>query len=236
MTSNFTEFEEEAADDKPALDDLNPYLSSEADADLMPYRAVCKTALLAFFFTLLSLLAYYFAAVSVLALAGCILGLVGLAKTRRYPAELTGGPLATISALAGGIIFVSSLSIHAYIYATEVPEGYERISFADLQPQTHDEDVSKRAIELNEQRVFVKGYVFPGDKRTGLTDFILVRDLGTCCFGKTPKPTHMIRVKLTGGHEINYSLSRRKLAGTLHVNPTPARGEVYFTLEADYLK
>ena len=83
-----------------------------------------------------------------------------------------------------------------YIYATEVPEGYERISYADLQPQPDEppDRVPPDAKALDGKKVFIKGYVYPGQRQYGITQFLLVRDQGSCCFGGNPKVTDRILV------------------------------------------
>ena len=49
--------------------------------------------------------------------------------------------------------------------------------------------------------------------------FLLVPDMGTCCFGGQPKLTDMIEVKLAKGQVINYSMRKRALAGVFEVDP-----------------
>ena len=50
--------------------------------------------------------------------------------------------------------------------------------------------------ELDGKKVFIKGYMYPSSQMTGIREFVLCRDNGTCCFGGQPRLTDMIRVKL----------------------------------------
>ena len=68
--------------------------------------------------------------------------------------------------------------------------------------------------ELNEQRIFVKGYVHPGVSETAeLRKFILVPDMGTCCFGGQPALSDMIEVSILGDQGIRYTRRKRKEQG-----------------------
>jgi hypothetical protein len=55
---------------------------------------------------------------------------------------------------------------------------------------------------------------------SGMVDrFILVPDMGTCCFGGDPKATDMIEVHVPdAAHRLAYSRTRIKLAGTFAVS------------------
>lgn len=206
------------------------------------YRAISKAAILSLVFALASFAAFSIPALSVLALVGFTVGFTGYRNIRRYPDELSGKVAALVGTVACGIVFVSSVTWHSITYATEVPEGYERISFNDLQPvPEHPElPISPTALQLNGKKIFVKGYVYPDGQQTKIKRFVLVPDMGTCCFGGQPKLTHMMEVTLTDPHRINYSFQKRKLAGELTVDtslkPVSGVGGVYFQLKAHYVK
>lgn len=207
-----------------------------------PYRRVSRLAVVSLVMVVFSLSAFLFPALAVLPLVGVLAGVLSLWGIRRYPRELTGTIPACIGITICGGLFIGSTAMHTAIYLTEVPDGYQRISFADLQPdEKHRElPVSERALELNGQRVFVKGYVYPGEKKSNLKKFVLVRDLGTCCFGGQPKPTHMIDITLDDPHRVDYNTGIRRLGGILKVDTRPKKvgdlGGVYFQLEADYVR
>ncbi len=69
--------------------------------------------------------------------------------------------------------------------------------------------------------------------------FVLVPDLGTCCFGGQPPLTHMIEVTLSGDDVAKKGYRKQKLSGTLNVNtqlkPIEGLQGVYYTLKADYI-
>lgn len=232
--------------EETGFDEQDPYRAPQFDATKDPaelsYRAVSKTAVASLIFTLLAPLGIFFVSLNVFGLIGFAFGVFSLTRIRRYSNELTGKRMARICVAASSLLFVGSVSWHSYVYLTEVPDGYHRISWGELQPDARAPrlPVSQTAVDLNGKKVFIKGYVFPGDKDTNLKEFVLVRDFGSCCFGKKPKLTHMIEVTLEDPLRIDYSLRLRNIAGTLVVDPTykPESGERggHFKIVADHLR
>ncbi|MAD79319.1 MAG: DUF3299 domain-containing protein [Pirellulaceae bacterium] len=181
------------------------------------------------------------APVLILPLIGSILGSLGLSNIRKYPAELTGKTAAGLGTILGVALFIGGIACHALIYSTEVPDGYERLSFDVLKAGAQMPDYPPpTAQEMDGKQVFIKGYIYPGQQRLGLKEFVLVPDIGTCCFGGSPKQTHMVEVILKKGLTLDYSMTKRRLAGVLRVNPTlqpvADRPGVYYQLMADYAK
>lgn len=71
------------------------------------------------------------------------------------------------------------------------------------------------------KRVTVTGYVLPLRTKRGLvTEFLLLRDQGTCCFGAQAQINHFIRVKYSPGFT-HGSPVPWKVSGTIRV------GEIY---------
>ncbi len=180
-----------------------------------------------------------------LPLLGVVLALVALSAIRRYPSEYAGGKLATFALAAHVALLLVSVPTHAYIQATEVPEGYQAVTFTELQPDPEKGEfgLPKHAMDLAGKSVFIKGYIHPAVASSGKVDhFILVRDFGTCCFGGQPPPTHMMEVKIVGkAPRVEYSTRMVRLAGKFAVMPPQVREslevqDVVYHLEADYVK
>ncbi len=220
--------------------------SYEADEDLyQPYKSVSKAAVFSLLLAIFSLTGLLFPALLVVASGAVILGFIGLRNLRRYPDELTGKTSALLGIVGGMVLLIGGSAMHTYIYVTEVPEGYQRITFEDLQP--HDDAALVRGpinlpVELDGKRVFVKGYIHPGVADMGeIRKFILVPDMGTCCFGGQPALSDMVEVTVTGKHGLYYSQLKRKLAGTFSVSfrLKKVAGGLdggYYSLEADYAR
>ncbi len=205
------------------------------------YRSISKSAVLSIIAAFLSLLGLLAAPLTVFGLAALGSGLIALGQIKRFPNELTGRPLAIAGAVCGVLLFVGGAANHTYIYMTEVPEGYDRVTFAQLQP-TSKRDLAQIAQAYHGKKIFIKGYVHPGvDGRANIENFVLVRDMGTCCFGGQPELTDMIEVKLVDPLRTAYNTRRRKLAGTFYVtpNPEPAPGGLqggYYKIVGEKLK
>jgi hypothetical protein len=173
-------------------------------------------------------------------LVGVALSLLALLKIRRHSDELSGRTLAR-AGLALSLFFgVVGPAWLTYNYVTEVPDGYERISYAELQPEP-GQQVPPAAFSLEGKKVFIKGYVYPGREKEGIQQFLLVRDQGECCFGGNPKLTDRILVTLEDPLRLTYSTRIHKLAGTFHVEVQNsaidnARGGVFYHLQADHLE
>ncbi len=209
-----------------------------------PYRSLSKAAAISLTVAFLALLGLLFPAMLSLAVVAIALGFVALRNLRRYPAELTGRMVALAGISLGMLLLIGGSILHTIIYMTEVPPGYERISFEQLQPSEvlHPDNPKGLPLELDGKQVFVKGYVHPGVSDMGeIKKFILVPDMGTCCFGGQPKMTDMIEVTITGPRGVRYAPRKRKLAGVFHVhshirNVAGGLQGGLFELDADYVR
>jgi len=235
-----------------ALEQIKPQVEMQpAFSEVMTYRTISRSAVIALILSIVSLLAFFVSWLLVLPVVSVVLGLTALSTIRRYPEEYTGSGAALVAVVLSTGTFLLAATWHAVDYATEVPEGYARISFSELQPdmkdphsliRNRDAILPKRAAELSGQPVFIKGYIHPGVATNGKVDhFILVPDMGTCCFGGQPKATDMIEVKIKpGASRIAYSTRTIKLAGKFVLAGQSSEfgklHSVVYHLEADVAK
>ena len=74
------------------------------------------------------------------------------------------------------------------------------------------------------KRVTVTGFVLPLRTKRGLvTEFLLLRDQGTCCFGPRAQINHFIRVKYTPGFKHGAAVPW-KVLGTIRVGEVFVQG------------
>jgi hypothetical protein len=144
------------------------------------------------------------------------------------------------------VFLLTGVGYGSFIYATEVPKGYERISFEGLKPtelqERRGELVSPEVMALDGKRVFIKGYIRPGSSpvRTGIDRFLLVRDNNECCFGDLSKVKYydQMAVHITSKDRVEDTLKILRMGGILEVHPEnvdfAASGAPVFTLKADY--
>ncbi len=184
---------------------------------------------------------------------GLICGFVALKKIREMPDQLTGFNAAVAGIVMSALGLVGGLSYASYIYATEVPPGYERLSFHNLRPDEielkAEEFVPRDVKTLDSQSVFIKGYMRPSThvSKTGtpvrhnVSRFLLVRDSNECCFGDitSVKYYDKMLVHLTDGLNTDYSGGMFRVGGKLRVvpaDPKVGRREPTYLLEADYVQ
>ena len=208
------------------------------------YRALSFGSVLAIGIACLSIPTIFLATVNPLLLAlpliGILFGSYTTLSLRKRQEEYTGLGYARTGLAISTLAFVTGISYATYTYATEVPDGHQRISFSELQPIPGRKDIPHAPVaeELAGKKVFLKGYVYPDGQMDDIKRFVLVPDMGTCCFGGQPKLTDMIQVTLEDPLRTKYSYSRRSLAGTFHLTPAHADkvGTVIYHLEADHVK
>lgn len=211
------------------------------------YREFCSLAGVALTFSSLAALTLVLISVfnpvifAVLPVLGTLFGVRAFWKIRTSDGELSG----TKTACAAIMLGLSSLSggwgYMAYEYATEVPEGFERISYAQLEfDYLKQREIPEEILALNGKPVFIKGYVYPGNQMVGIQKFVLCRDSGDCCFGGEPPLTDMIQVELDESESMEYSQFQTKVWGTFRIEARPALHElghaIYHLEDAGYAR
>ena len=208
------------------------------------YRALSGAAVTSLLFGVASVVVFVSLLMAIVPILGIATGIYAIANIRRREHELTGTGLAWAGILLSAVSLVVAVVSAGVVYATEVPEGYTRVSYVLLQPEEGavDQLVPPAAHELEGEKVFIKGYLYPGRRQRGITEFLLVRDQGDCCFGGNPRITDRIQVRLAPGLTVAYHTGLYKLAGTFHVDANPgneavdAGGAVYYYLDADHVR
>lgn len=203
------------------------------------YRTLSFSAVVSLLFGLLAIPTGIAASMNpfllIVPFVGLAIGLWSVLKLKKRQQEFTGYGLARVGLALSALLFFGGAANASYVYATEVPEGFRRLKFSELQPDPKFPNipVPPSAEQLNEAPVFIKGYVYPDEQLGDIQRFILVPDMGTCCFGGQPKLTDMIQVTLADPYRVKYNLYRRSLAGTFRLAPGEAAkvGTVVYHLE-----
>jgi hypothetical protein len=178
---------------------------------------------------------------------GIFFALRAMGRIREYPDQFTGFGLALAGFALSLAFLVGGLSYGGYVYATEVPDGYTRTSFASMKPDELQErggvTVPPEIAALEGKRVFIKGYIRPSSITVpnGIKEFLLVRDSNECCFGDLSKVKYydQMYVTMSGDKRVDYSQRVYRMGGTLHIEPQNVfgpPGKVVFSLKADYAK
>jgi hypothetical protein len=232
--------------------DMNSDLDREEEVH---YRALHTGALISLVLGVVSVFVVICAATSFewclvaapIPAVGMFIGLRSLSKIRRYPEHYTGSGLAKAGVFLSLLFLVGGVGYGGYVYATEVPDGYTRISFTDMKPDELQDRggvvIPPEIIALNGKRVFIKGYIRPGSAttRTNIDNFLLVRDNNQCCFGDLSKVKYydQMVVQITNKDRVDDNLQVLRMGGILEVHPENlAMGsqQPVFSLKADYAK
>ena len=230
-----------------------PEAATAIDADYAAYRSISSGAIFGLVLGCLSVLAPLAGSQSleacffmcVIPVAGLIVSLRALSAINRLPNELTGKKLAIAGAALSGMFLVGGIAYGSFVYATEVPDGYDRVSFSQLEPGRIDLErgvpVPAEVVALDGEKIFIKGYMRPPEYRTNISEFLLVRDNNQCCFGDLAKVKYhdQIQVRLEKPLKADYSMGIFRVAGVLHVKPENAMtqsGPPVYSMTVDYLK
>jgi hypothetical protein len=229
-------------------------MNSRADTEhTLQYRALDTSAILGLVLGVLSVFTVLAAAnslegsllVAPIPLLGMVMSLRSLAKIRHEPEHYTGRAIAFLGLILSLTFLFGGVGYGGYVYATEVPEGYTRISFTAMKPNELQErsglSVPPDIAELDGKKVFIKGYIRPDSVTVsrGIDRFLLVRDNNQCCFGDLSKINYFdqIEVDMAGTRRVNFSQRVFRMGGVLRVAPeNRAKGPLapVYSLEADY--
>jgi hypothetical protein len=86
------------------------------------------------------------------------------------------------------------------------------------------------------QRMRIRGYMFPTAQKSGLREFVLVRDNQECCFGQGAALYDCIFVAMRPGQTAEYSIRPVAVEGTFEFNEIvgpDGRHLAIYRLEAD---
>ena len=202
------------------------------------YRSVSPWAVVSLLLGILSIAAAFDRFFILIPLAGVIVGWKALRQLRRSKEVQTGIALARIG-IATSVFFGLGGTIFLHFVMNDVPYGYKEITFGDLQPNP-GEFASRYAIELqptmrDDQKVFIRGFIYPGRQTREIKEFVLVPTLGHCSFCSTQiRPTDFVRVRLVSDLTVDYKSTEIGVGGRLRVDQLSTQAP--YALEADHVQ
>ena len=155
-------------------------------------------------------------------MVGIGLGWRAVQRIRRAPDEWTGLGLARLGIGLSAGFWLVGYGWLFFARVSEVPYGYERVGYEALQPDpnTPTMPIPQTALDMQDKRVFVKGYMKPLRRQTGIKEFTLCPSNGECPFcTPNPKPTEMIRIVLQGDLETVFTTHVVGVGGRFQVDP-----------------
>lgn len=203
------------------------------------YRAVPPLAVLSLVCGGLSFLTVFSWFFGLLPVAGIVTATLALRRITRSPEEMQGRTLA-LTGLGLSLLLWAAGSIGLTVRERYlVPAGYKPITFADLQRDKSkpDEMIPREAVELDGERIFIQGYVYPGRQVFNLKQFIMVPTSGLCKFCLTTiEPTQMLSVEMVGDMTVDYKTSLSAVGGKLKVDTKVTLGKSPYLVEADFFR
>ncbi len=190
---------------------------------------------------------------------------MALQRISRTPEEVTGAGFAKWGLGLSAALWIMGAVWLTYLSYTQAPPGYKPVSYNDLQlpPGSPPEMlVPPKAEELDGERIYIRGFMVPGRRQSGITQFFLSDDPGVCSFcAPKPKITQLIEVKLINDLEADFTTHLIGVGGKFRVEtgkpkkkegeqavrtgpndkagqPAPEKpaGGARYQLEADYLR
>jgi hypothetical protein len=189
------------------------------------YRPVPMVAVAGFALALISFGGIFIWLALPLCLVAAIVCLMALVSIRRSNGEFGGGWLSATGLLLSIAFFVSGITWQVYAYQTELPEGFQRVSFVnDISAKEFIQtergmDVHPDVRALEGKKVFLKGFMYPTQTFVGLQTFLLIKDNNQCCFGGKPAIQDRLGVVFDEGVTADYYAGRVSIAGTFQINP-----------------
>lgn len=172
-----------------------------------------------------------------LAFVSVIICLIAVSQIRKAEGIVKGVLAAYLGLiLASFSLVVGSVSMYR-AYQTECPEGFQRVNFSkDISDwqflYTPRRELHPAVAPLEGKKIFLKGFMWQTEKADGLTEFLLLKDNGECCFGGKAQPYDMMRVKLLDGKTTRAYIGMVAVAGTLKVNLEAGEDAPVYTVDA----
>lgn len=202
------------------------------------YRAVDPLAVLSVIVGGLSSVTFLNWWLGLIPLSGILLGLRAWRRIVDTPDVLTGLRLAKLGVWLSAAMWLAGYAWLTFAEVSEIPFGYQLIKYETLQsdPNQPTMPIPQTALDMQDRKVFVQGFMQPRRQQTHIKEFILCPTQGSCAFcTPDPKPTEMIRVILVGDLETNYTTHQVGAAGRFRVEPDDPSG-IPYAVEAEILR
>jgi hypothetical protein len=186
-------------------------------------------------FSILTAFSWYLLAIPII---GLVLGRQAIKRIRLAPEELTGTDLAWLGIGLSTGLWILGGGWLLFAEVREVPLSYKRITYDTIQPDPNApaDPIPQSALDLQDRKVYIRGFMQAGRRQTGIKDFILCPSNGDCQFcTPNPTPTEMIRITLTGDRETSYTTRQIGVAGRFQVDPANPSG-IPYEIKAEILR
>jgi len=201
------------------------------------YRAIGSLSVTTFVFGLLSFAALFSGFLLIVPVLGLLFGTLSARKIIAMPTVMGGLRLTVAGMILSFLFGCIGIWWQYYSYYNYAPPGYLERTFYDFAAGSSDA-IPNEIVQLDGQKVFVRGYMYPQKLEKGIEKFALVEKLTSSSFaGAMPHPTDMILVEIKTGEKIDYRAKPIRIGGTLHVRRDYDYQEKNpYTIEADIVR
>jgi hypothetical protein len=129
-------------------------------------------------------------------------------------------PAAPMGDLDGGTPVRPKSVAPSVAVPNKVSGAPERITFADLSQwdlDPKDVQVPASVLAYAGKEIDIVGYMIPYGNPDAIEEFVLVKDLGSCCFGQAPQPHHLIECRFVEGKKTSYVAGPVRVRGRFRV-------------------
>lgn len=206
---------------KTEFDDALEGIYGEHDAEDVDaaagYQVIGTLSVGCFVLGLLSVLTFLHFALVVVPLASLTLGVLAMRKILHAREVTTGATFTTAGIILAVTFWTAGYGWLIYDFYTRAPAGYVVVDWTDL--VADGARPSKKAFELENQRVFVRGYMRPTRHVSNLRRFSMRRSQAHCksCSPLT-RPTDVMQVELIDGLTVDLTSRKLGVGGFLHLN------------------
>ncbi len=205
------------------------YVEQSNEFNYKPVPPMAPVSLVLGLLSSIALLSYIGIAIGVF---GIVLSAVCWTRIRNSQGELGGKILPAIGLILSVLFVTGGLSLHSYAYATEVPVGFTRINFYhDISKkgfvvEDGKQDFDPGVKELEDKKIFIKGFMYPTRDTEDLNSFLLVKDSDECCFGGEPDLSDMILVEMKEGMTVDFHDGMVAISGIFKLKNIHSGGEL----------
>jgi hypothetical protein len=174
-------------------------------------------------------------------IAGAIFGMLALRQITNFPGQRTGRGIAIAGLTLSIALGLLGVGFYVFVVVHGAPIGYTKVTFAEMQPDRDlGELLPQDIIDLEDKFIYVKGYMYPGRRSTGIQQFVLVPTQAHCKFcQRALASTEMIKVTMVSDQLADYSVHMVGVGGKLKIDPREAHrpfGGMPYQIEADVFR
>ena len=214
------------------------YKGMKTKAGFRRYIEVNAVALISIVLGLIGIATFFAWQMVFVPVIGLFVGLWALYRHLDSPTEVGGFHLAVTGIVLSAVMALGGSSLEIWRYYFSVPRGYTVVDFADMALDKNGKIPEKIAqLGRENKKIYIKGYMYQSKRRSGLTNFILVRSVEHCKFcSPFQNPADMIDIYCVGGLKVNYRTTTVKVGGTFYVNENFRPGDMPYLIEADQFR